>query len=278
MPMSKLSPKLATTEENRGSVFAEKIETGIWQEIPASDNPYIAESVRCHGYDLLELMRGSSFVEVFYLLFRGNLPGPDEKKLLESLMIALINPGPRHPAVRAAMTAAVSKTDESLLLPIATTLLSGKNDAAGILADAMNFIGSNHECSAPELAHRLARDQYPPEFGEWQIAPGFGSNFNGAAIMPQKFADHLIDLSNKWKHLEWGNSFARALNEYDCGWLITGLAAAAFLDLGFSQKAAAGLYQILSSPGIFAHALEFTNKPLTAMPFVADKDYTIEHQ
>lgn len=265
-------------EKDRRAVFAEKIETDIWQEIPSANNPYIAESVRCHGYDLLELMQGSSFVEIFYLLFQGNLPGPDEKKLLESLMIALINPGPRHPAVRAAMTAAVSKTDESLLLPIATTILSGKHDAAGILAQAMNFISTNHGCLAPELAHRLLKDQYPPEFGDWQIAPGFGSHFNDIAIMPQKFADHWIGLSGKWKYLEWGDSFARALNEYDCGWLITGLVAAAFLDLGFSPNAAAGLYQIFSSPGILAHALEFANKPLTSMPFVADKDYTIEHK
>ena len=60
------------------------------------------------------------------------------------------------------------------------------------------------------------------------------------------------------------------------GWLATGVVAAVLTDLGFPPRAAAGIYQIISAPGLLAHGVELANKPLTAMPFISDEDYIIE--
>jgi citrate synthase len=61
------------------------------------------------------------------------------------------------------------------------------------------------------------------------------------------------------------------------GLLITGVTAAVFSDLGFQPKAGGSLFQLLGSPGLVAHGLEMSGKPLLAMPFVKDENYFIEN-
>ena len=42
-------------------------------------------SIRVHGYDVTELMRHAGFVETVFLLHRGRLPGPGERRLLDAM-------------------------------------------------------------------------------------------------------------------------------------------------------------------------------------------------
>lgn len=120
--MSKSSQKV----RKRDIKFAAKTVTRIWDEQPEEQNPYLAKHCRCHGYDLLELMQKCTFSEVMFLLFRGELPSKEQARLLDALLVAFINPGPRHPATRAAMNAGVSKTKAPHILPIALSVLGGR--------------------------------------------------------------------------------------------------------------------------------------------------------
>ena len=264
--------------EIRNDVFAERTATKIWQEIENQNNPYLADSCLCHGYDLLELTQKRSFVEVLYLLFRGELPGTDEAKLLEQLMIALINPGPRHPATRAAMNAGVGGTDREHILPIALSIYGGSHLGAGEVEPAMNWLRKQRKNDPVQLAHELIANGTPPEEGDWHIAPGFGSRFGGVDPMPAKIADHLSGLPGKHETLAWGCTFADALNGRSLGWLTPAVAAAVFTDLGFSHRAGAGLFQLLGAPGLLAHGVELSNKPVTAMPFVKDENYVFQYE
>ena len=94
--------------------------------------------------------------------------------------------------------------------------------------------------------------------------------------MPQKIAAELLEQKAASKGLRWGAEFAEKLWSYGCGWLTTGVAAAALLDLGFHPRAGSGMYQLLSAPGLLAHGLEFANKPITAMPFIDEEHYFID--
>ena len=94
--------------------------------------------------------------------------------------------------------------------------------------------------------------------------------------MSQQLADHLLTLDGAGKCLRWGNTFACELRKHKMGWLTTGVAAAAFADLSFHPRFGAGLFQLLCAPGLLAHGLEMSTKPITAMPFLQDKDYIIE--
>lgn len=57
------------------------------------------------------------------------------------------------------------------------------------------------------------------------------------------------------------------------GWLARGVAAATMCDLGFHPRVRAGIFQLISAPGLLAHGLELTNKPITAMPFLHEHHY-----
>jgi citrate synthase len=78
--------------------------------------------------------------------------------------------------------------------------------------------------------------------------------------------------------LKWGAEFSDNLIKHGYGWLPTGLAAAAFIDLGLNSLAAAGMFQLISAPGLLAHGLEMCGKSESPAPFLDDDHYLIEDQ
>lgn len=116
----------------RNDVFVDKTKTRIWCEQSLQGNPYIAEQVFCHGYEMCDLLENSRYVDVLYLLIKGELPDKQSSRLLEKLMIGLINPGPRHPATRAAMNAGVGKTLPVHILPIGAMAMGASDNAPGL--------------------------------------------------------------------------------------------------------------------------------------------------
>ncbi|MCB2182960.1 MAG: hypothetical protein KQH63_13080 [Desulfobulbaceae bacterium] len=259
----------------RDEQFATRTVTRIWDEEPSAENPYLARSCRCHGYDILELARKRSFVDVLFLIFQGELPSPNKAKLLETLMIITMNLGPRHPGTRAAMNAGVGKTNTAHILPISLSVISGSHLGGEEVVEAMHFLRKKRKFSPREIADDLQNSPRPLK-GDWHIVPGFGSRFGDIDPMPQQTASLLLDLQGDWKTLQWGDDFSKAIKPHNLGWLSTGVTAAVLCDLGFHPRAGAGIFQILSAPGLFAHGLEMANKPLTAMPFLDEEHYIIE--
>ncbi len=250
--------------KDRQSGFRERTATRIWAETPDPDNPYLARESRLYGYALPELVAHCRFPDVLYLLFRGELPAPEQAALLEALMIALINPGPRHPATRAAQNAGVGKTDNAHILPIALLVLGGEAEDANAVEPALRFL---RQCQNEEPRVHLELPDFPPGFGQC-----FGSRHPEVADL----ASRLAALPGAGPALAFGERLALGLESRNAGWMLHGLAAAVFADLGFRPREAAGLYQLLRAPGLLAHGLELSNQPLTAMPFLPDSAYTIE--
>jgi citrate synthase len=263
--------------ESRKDRFTHRPATRIWQEIPAAQNPYQATQCRCHGYDLMDLIRNRSFVDVLFLLFLGELPARDQAKLLETLMIAFINPGPRHPAARAAMNAGVGRTNPAHILPISLSVLGGNHLGGGEVTAAMRFLEKHlgHE-PGPIAEKLLARSERSVE-GDWHIAPGFGSRFGSVEPLSQDIAGALLALTSTGGALAWGDAFVKEITPHGLGWLGAGICAAVFLDLGLPPRSGAGLFQLISAPGLLAHGLELADKPITAMPFLDEEHYVIEN-
>jgi citrate synthase len=260
----------------RSQDFAERIATRIWQEEPDPENPYLALRCRCQGYDLFDLMRECRFLDVLLLLFTGELPTKEQARLLELLMIALINPGPRHPASRAAMNAGAGRTDPAHILPISMSVLSGSHLGAHEVEMAMRFLRRHLRRQPGQTAERLIGESQRPLKGDWHIAPGFGSRYGGIDPIPRHLASTLVEQPGHGPALRWGAAFAEALVSESMGWLSTGVAAAVFLDLGCRPPAGAGLFQLLSAPGLLAHGIEMAGRPTTSLPFPRGKHYVIE--
>lgn len=268
--------KTKVAVERRAEQFADKVVTRFWYERPAENNPYITAQALCHGYDLQELMAKCSYWEFIYLLFTGERPKQEQETLLQQLAIALANPGPRHPATRAAMTAAVSRTDPNHILPIGLNVLGGAHQGGAQVSKSMRFL-RRHLRRDPVEAAQSCVEALDAGADEGSVAPGFGTCFAGIDMLAQRCAEALAAAPGAGPALAWGKRFAVALNSSrTAGWLMPGVAAATLLDLGFHPKWGAGFYQMLSAPGLLAHGMEMTGKPLTAMPFITDDRYHID--
>ena len=265
-----------STIKSRQEVFTDRVATRIWNETPSVNNPYIAESCQCHGYDLHALAHHKSFSDVIFLLQKGELPTPPQSRLFETLLISMINPGPRHPATRAAMNAGVGKTNPAHILPISLSVMSGEHLGGGEVTAAMTFLRKHRNTVPQQVVDDLLKDNFRPDEGDWHIAPGFGSHYGGIDIVPTQIAEALLTQPGKGAALSWAKEFVTSLHPHSLGWLTTGVAAAAFLDLGFHPRAGAGLFQLAAAPGLLAHGLELANKPRTALPFPDDEHYFYE--
>lgn len=263
---------------SRNEAFAQKTATRIWYEEPSADNPFIAARALCHGYDLLELMQKRSIVDVFYLLFRGELPSAEQAQLLQQLMIGLINPGPRHPATRAAMNAGIGKSDPVHILPIASAVFGGEYQGAGEIDATMRFLRKQQHSDPAHYAMALLEQVTEPSPGDSVPLPipGFGRCYGGVDLLAKKIAGQLLALPAAGKALHWAVALAQALEKNGIGISNSGIAAAVFADLGFQPRAGGCLYQLLSAPGLVAQGIELANKPITAMPFINDDNYFIE--
>lgn len=265
--------KEAPAVKKRAEAFAEVVQTRICSDVPSRDNPYIEERVLWHGYDALDLAENRSLVDVIYLLLKGELPEPQAAKMLQHLLVLLANPGPRHSATRAVMNASVSRTAPENWLPIGNAVMSGTENGANAVRSSIKFLRKNLRSDPRHVAEELLSSYQKHDQGDSQVAPGFGSRYGAVDTLSATTASRLQQRFPESEALAWGMEFVASLEQQQIGWLKTGVAAAIFVELGFSPNAGAGLFQMAANPGLLAHAIEMSGKPITAMPFVGDDQY-----
>jgi len=249
----------------------EHVHTRIWLEEPEPDNAFATRAAYCHGYDVYGEMLGQArWVDMLYLLFRGEAPTPAQAELLEALAVALANAGPRDPAVHAAMCAGVGGS------PAAASLMAALAVGAGQYTGAREvFLTMQHwdECSTDLVAwQRRLRTPHPPEAGIWPACehpPGFDPHGAGTATIVSRTLECLACCS-PGPRLPW-----LAVNRGGLEQLaghpvaLSGVAAAALADLGFTPEQGEMVHLLLRLPGAAAHALEQRANGYKNFPFFA---------
>lgn len=248
------------TATSRKIDYAVKVPSNIWLEEACEENAYINEALYCNGYPLEELASKRSFADVLYLLLRGELPSSQQRDFLNTLLIAFITPGPRHPAARAASASGLGKTMVGNILPVALSVLSGDRNGAGDVEAAMRFIVKSRRKDVAMLR-------------EHDELFGFGQLYGGYDRWSEKLLCMLIGMPEAGDCMHWAVALHDELKQDNKGILPTGLFAAAACDLGFRPSQGLVLYQLANAPGLAAQGLEFSTKPLNSMPFVSDEDY-----
>ncbi|NQY86409.1 MAG: citrate synthase [Colwellia sp.] len=256
----------SSSVKSRGDVFASKIETKITCEQSPEHNPYHVNKQLIHGYDHLDLLDNCNFADVIYLLLRGNLPSEKDSILFNKLALALINPGPRHPAAQASITAGVGNTDIVNILPIALGVYGGTFDGAGNMENTIRFFRKAAKKPVIEFEEEALNKKIP------SITQHYGDANTYANIL----LDKLKPYANEGKVFSWLTQLQALIYPKNIGATKTSIAAAVMADLGFQPRQGAALMQLLAAPGLLAHGLEFTNKPVTAMLFEPDETYHIE--
>lgn len=254
--------------------MAERIHTEIWQEIAEPGNRFVTQRAYCRGYDVYGDMLGRArWVDMLWLLFCPELPTPGQAAVLEMLAVALANPGPRDPAVHAAMCSGLGGS------PAAASLMAALSVGAGRLGGGQDVHAAMQRwAQLPALGDGLQPEQWLQAWRDatatvganWPDAdhlPGFDPNARGGHGLSAQALVRLAALSGT-PRLGWLAAHLTAV-EASLGSALTlsGVAAAAFCDLGLSPAQGEMLFLLLRLPGAAAHALEQQASSYQAFPF-----------
>jgi citrate synthase len=247
------------------------IRTRIWQEVPEPDNAFATRTARCHGYDVYgEMLGRARWVDMLYLLFRGEAPSPAQADLLEALAVALANAGPRDAAVHAAMCAGVGGSPSAAALMAALAVGAGQHTGAReVLLAMQQWEACGTDLAAWQQALRSPAGQAQGSWPAREHPPGFDPHAGSPATIVLQALQHLASVS-PGPRLAWLALQRPGLQQAAGGALaMTGVAAAALADLGFAPAEAEMLHLLLRLPGAAAHALEQRAGGYKNFPFFA---------
>jgi citrate synthase len=251
--------------------MTERIHTRIWQEEPEPGNDFATRSARCHGYDVYGDMLGQArWVEMLYLLFRGERPDAERAALLDTLAVALANAGPRHPAVHAAMCAGAGGSTAAASLMAALAVGAGQSGGSREVYLAMQMWRECRDTPDAWCRRLSARpDAAATIWPELEHLPGFEPHALSTATIVRQSLDCMAMIS-PGPHLRWLQAERMRL-EGDVGrpLAMTGVAAAALLDLELNPESGEMLHLVLQLPGAAAHALEQREAGHKQFPFFA---------
>jgi citrate synthase len=244
----------------------------IWREEPEPNNPFACRAAYCHGYDVYGEMLGSArWVDMLYLLFKGEAPSRARAAALEILAVALANPGPRDASVHAAMCAGVGGSPAAAALMAA--LAVGAGGAGGsrevfLAMQAWAACGRNQD--AWKSLWTAGAPQDPQELATWPAAEhpaGFDPLGVETPTPVKQVLARLaqLDVDSRCAWLEANLAALEKAAGHPLA--LVGVAAAAFADLDLRPEQGEMLFLLLRLPGAAAHALEQRESGHKRFPF-----------
>ena len=253
------------------------LHTRIWQEEPEADNPFATKAAYCHGYDVYGQMLGqTNWVDMLYLMLRGEAPAKVQAQALNMLAVALANPGPRDPMVHAAMCGGIGGSPAAATLMAALAVGAGQSGGARDVFLAMRHWAACTDEATSQWAATLTQQApiaslAPSDAGWPEIEHPAGFDPHGvstATVVVQTL--HAMAALNVGPRLSWmAKHLAELEQAASLPLAMTGLAAAALTDLGFNATQGEMLHLLLRLPGAAAHALEQVDYGYKRFPYPA---------
>jgi citrate synthase len=218
------------------------------------------DTVRIRGYDLEELIDGTSFTASCFLLIRGRLPSPAEVRVLDAVLNAVLDYALLKPGTVAARYAVSG--NPSMTAGLATAILSvgpytlAPEDTARFVLDAHDrYLASRH--SLEEASVEIAEDARSRRLR----IPGFGHpRFKRVDPRAQRLKAVAVEAGL------WGDkarlyeqihrAFVEATGKPDIPINDVGMMAVVLLELGFTPDEMTGLAILSTFPGLIAHVSE----------------------
>ena len=247
--------------------------TRICREDPTSSNPFVAQQRYIAGYEQRSLWQQCDYLDGVFLHLSGDLPAAEQKLLMQTLMLGLMNLGPRDPAIRSAMVAGISKTRVEHLLPIGLMACEGSIDGAAAVMESYRFIKSKRYASVQNWVNECVAGG---QWGEHLSAPGFGQLYGSVDPILQSLAQDLYLIQPQSKTFIWCQQLITELQAFDMGWLASGITAAVGVELQLGARQTMALYQISRSLGIVSHGVEQTQYRMHNAPILDDEHYDYE--
>lgn len=217
-------------------------------------------SIDVRGYPIEGLIGGVGFVQMIWLMLRGELPSAWQARLLEAAMVASVDHGPQAPSIAIARMASTCGVGVNNAMASAVNALGDVHGGAGqqclALYDRMIALGGDADCEriAPALRAVLETERRLPGFGH-RFHPVDPRSAPLLGLIEQAVADRAV----AGRHLSVARGVEAALMEIKGKRVpmnIDGATAAIFGELGFGPVESRGLFILSRSVGILAHASE----------------------
>jgi len=220
---------------------------------------YISEikpgEIRIRGYDITQMMEKLSFAQAVFLLLKGDLPTPEESRMMEAILVSSIDHGVTPPSVLGTRT-----------------VVSGGNPLNAAVAGGVLTIGDWHGGAIEQCAQilqewaqkgedpaALARDLVKDFTSRKKRIPGFGHRLHKTDPRTVKLFDLAKKLKFSGKHMNLASAVEKELFEKTGRELpinVDGAIAAVVSDMGFDWRLGKGFFIISRVPGLVAHAYE----------------------
>lgn len=200
------------------------------------------------GISLIDLIEKHTFTETVFLLLRGVLPTPSEKKIFDALLVSAVEHGPDVPSIFVPRVSA--SVGNSIHVAMAAGLLS---------------IGEKHGGAAEEAARIFLKLKPPAEvieslFAKQKRLPGFGHKIYKDEDPRVKVLERMtVQYLAHSKFFQYARALEKELQEKKGKKLplnIDGAIAAILMELGFDPGSAKALFALSRSAGMIAHILE----------------------
>ncbi|MCP3394977.1 citryl-CoA lyase [Bradyrhizobium sp. CCGB12] len=218
------------------------------------------------GYPIEELIGRISFPAMIWLMLRGELPTPQQEKLLQAALVASVDHGPHAPSIAIAQMAVSCGLPLNGAMASAINTLDDVHGGAGEQAIEL-YEDVLRRCQGQEIdaAAAAAIDHFTATRGKY--LPGFGHRFHPVdpraapllALVDAAVADDSV-----------GGRFAKAARAIERvmqqrkGRLIPmnidGATAVIYGELGFAAPLARGIFCLSRAVGILSHAWEQTGR------------------
>jgi citrate synthase len=218
-----------------------------------------AEKIQLRGHAIEDLIGNLTFGETLHLLLLGKIPSKQYGKMLEAILVSVIDHGVRPPSTIAAVT--VANTGSSLNSAVAAGILAINKYHGGAIEDAMKAISQAVEIQQTEdLNARQAAEKVVADYKQSGTRiSGFGHRFHAADPRTVRLFELARELNIAGKYVEQAEILEQVLSAKSSKPLpinADGAIAACLCEMNFPPKIANGIFMIARTAGLVAHVVE----------------------
>ena len=218
-------------------------------------------AIMVRGYNLDELMGRLSFADAVYLLLMGELPTPAIGRMLNAILVSVIDHGVTPPSTLAARNVAASGAP--LKDSVAAGILAFGPYHGGDIETCMRFLDQGLSLMrSGETLQDAAEQLVVDAIAHNVIPPGFGHRLHTQDPRAPRLFQLAMELELEGEHVRMLRAIEQALamRQEQFGRLlpanVDGAIAAISADLGFSYELGNAIFLISRLPGLIAHAHE----------------------
>lgn len=223
--------------------------------------------ITVRGYEIQDLIGQVSFPQMIWLMVRGDLPSPQQAKLLDAALVASVDHGPHAPSIAIARMAASCGAELNNAMGSAINVLGDVHGGAGQQCmELFAWIKEVQDDGADlEVAVETGLARYFETHGP--IVGGYGHRWHPvdprSAPLMREVEAAAASGAVKGDYVAIGWAVERSLTArkgQPIPMNIDGATAVIFSELGFPPPMGRGLFILSRSVGILAHAWEQTQQ------------------